>query len=121
MFFENEVSKRHTHHSDFFRCKAPKGVKAEEYFSKYLDTTYDCYKDHREFPVDNCQMFEFQWSIGGKITLFPENVGSPIGEEEETKFFMTEVHYDNPKKVPNLRIHSGMNFYYTDNLRYILN
>lgn len=117
MHFETEASKKHTHHSDFYRCKAPPGKNAEEIFGKHLGIGYDCYHDTRAFPREYCEQFEFQWSIGGKATLFPENIGSPIGEDPGQEFFMTEIHYDNPDSQAGISVHSGMNFYLTENLR----
>lgn len=49
--------------------------------------------------------------------MFPDNAGVPIGEDEN-EYYMTEIHYDNPKKLAGLHVHSGMEMYYTDQLRY---
>ncbi len=50
--------------------------------------------------------------------MFPDNTGVPIGEDEN-EYYMTEIHYDNPKKLAGVKVHSGMEMYYTDQLRYI--
>lgn len=48
--------------------------------------------------------------------MFPENTGVPMGEDEN-EYYMTEIHYDNPKKLAGVKVHSGMEMYYTDQLR----
>lgn len=49
--------------------------------------------------------------------MFPDHAGVPIGEDEN-EYYMTEIHYDNPKKLAGLNVHSGIEMYYTDQLRY---
>lgn len=49
--------------------------------------------------------------------MFPDIAGVPIGEDEN-EYYMTEIHYDNPKMLTGVQVHSGMEMYYTDQLRF---
>src|SRR6266487_1542359 len=48
--------------------------------------------------------------------VMPKNVGLPLGEEDSLYFIM-EIHYDNPEQAANVIDNSGWNVYYTSNLR----
>jgi len=48
--------------------------------------------------------------------MFPDHVGIPFGESPD-EYYMTEVHYDNPEKNEGKVLESGLEVYYTDNLR----
>ncbi len=52
----------------------------------------------------------------------PENVGYPTGEDGSAiqgRFYMLEVHYDNPKRAQGLQFKTGVRFYFTENVRYV--
>jgi hypothetical protein len=87
---------KHTHHVDLYKCTAPPGVDPATFFEPHLGSGYDCYHTSNYFPLEHCSLFEFQWSVGGKVTVFPEKVGVPI---EGGEWFMTEIHYDNPEVI----------------------
>lgn len=50
--------------------------------------------------------------------MFPENVGYSIGEEAGQQYYMMEIHYDNPAEIEGLKFETGVEFYYTDELRW---
>jgi hypothetical protein len=51
--------------------------------------------------------------------IFPENVGYPIGEgtSGQVQYHMLEIHYDNPLEREDVRFKTGVNYYYTEELR----
>ncbi|UJR09497.1 hypothetical protein I4U23_013735 [Adineta vaga] len=52
------------------------------------------------------------WAVGGdSIVEFPEIAGYPVGGDFEIKYYMVQMHYDNPKETPNRRDSSGIRFY----------
>ncbi|CAF0997031.1 unnamed protein product [Adineta steineri] len=58
------------------------------------------------------------WAVGGdRIVEFPEIAGYPVGGDFEIKYYMVQMHYDNPKKMSNRRDSSGIRFYLGKELR----
>lgn len=49
--------------------------------------------------------------------MFPDHVGHPIAENGENEYFMLELHYDNPSQVNGSKFPTGLEIYYTDQLR----
>ncbi|CAF4186234.1 unnamed protein product, partial [Adineta steineri] len=50
------------------------------------------------------------WGVGGEsIVEFPEIAGYPVGDDFEIKYYMVQMHYDNPKKMSNRRDSSDSN------------
>ncbi len=47
---------------------------------------------------------------------FPTNVGYPF-ENENDKYLLLEMHYDNPLELDNIVDDSGMRLYFTKELR----
>lgn len=56
------------------------------------------------------------WNIGGTSQFLPDHVGIPIGGKTAFKYYMLEVHYDNPN-AKKLVDHSGFRIHYTSELR----
>ncbi|XP_035715456.1 DBH-like monooxygenase protein 1 homolog [Folsomia candida] len=118
MHIDHAENKGHVFDAGLYRCTAPDGVNPDEFFAPFLGNGYDCNYSPVPFPSENCGTFEFQWTIGGKITLFPDNLGLPLGRDDGTvEYFMTEVHYENPDRRSDLKIRAGFNVYYTPSLR----
>jgi len=57
------------------------------------------------------------------MTVFPENVGYPISDKAEDvgkqRYYMLEIHYDNPERLKDVRFRTGVKAYYTDKLRWV--
>ncbi len=68
MYIDNPENKRHLHHADLYRCTAPSGVNADDFFAPYLGDGYDCNYSPIPFPYSSCGTFEFQWTIGGQVS-----------------------------------------------------
>ncbi|XP_078618333.1 DBH-like monooxygenase protein 1 homolog [Branchiostoma floridae x Branchiostoma japonicum] len=57
------------------------------------------------------------WAIGGGDLIYPEHVGYPIGDDEDSGYVLMEVHYDNPQLQSGIRDSSGIRMTYTPELR----
>ncbi|CAH1233415.1 MOXD1 [Branchiostoma lanceolatum] len=57
------------------------------------------------------------WAIGGGDFTYPEHVGYPIGDEEDSGYVLMEVHYDNPQMASGIFDSSGIRMTYTPELR----
>eukprot|EP00058_Branchiostoma_floridae_P018836 XP_002604325.1 hypothetical protein BRAFLDRAFT_125270 [Branchiostoma floridae] len=57
------------------------------------------------------------WAIGGGDFIYPEHVGYPIGDDEDSGYVLLEVHYDNPQLASGVRDSSGIRMTYTPELR----
>ncbi|CAF2811760.1 unnamed protein product [Rotaria sp. Silwood2] len=52
------------------------------------------------------------WAVGGDdIVEFPEIAGYPLGGDFEIKYYMFQVHYNNPKQISNRHDSTGFRFY----------
>jgi hypothetical protein len=69
-------------------------------------------------PVDwdSCITPVAAWGVGSTGQFLPEHVGIPFGGKNGPKFYMLEIHYDNPNKK-RLQDHSGFRIHYTKQLR----
>lgn len=55
---------------------------------------------------DSCSTPVAVWSIGSSGQFMPEHVGIPMGGSSGVKYYMLEIHYDNPKALHgNLQIY----------------
>jgi len=62
--------------------------------------------------------FATAWAVGGDlITEYPVEAGLPIGGDHQTKYYMIQIHYDNPRLMSNRHDSSGIRFYIGDELR----
>ncbi|CAF4122703.1 unnamed protein product [Rotaria magnacalcarata] len=58
------------------------------------------------------------WAIGGDdLEEFPEEAGYPVGGNFPVKYYVLEIHYDNPKRALNRTDSSGIRFYMGKELR----
>jgi len=52
------------------------------------------------------------WAVGGDdVVEFPEIAGYPVGGDFEIKYYMVQMHYDNPHQMSNRTDSSGIRFY----------
>jgi hypothetical protein len=51
-----------------------------------------------------CRKLSLVWAFGGPlIQYFPDEMGYPLGgSEDEFKYFVLEIHYDNPMLINSL-------------------
>ncbi|XP_078608530.1 DBH-like monooxygenase protein 1 homolog [Branchiostoma floridae x Branchiostoma japonicum] len=57
------------------------------------------------------------WAIGSGDITYPEHLGYPIGDDDDSGYVLIEMHYDNPQVLPGLYDSSGLRFIYTPELR----
>ncbi|UJR07225.1 hypothetical protein I4U23_011513 [Adineta vaga] len=58
------------------------------------------------------------WAVGGDFMLeFPEQAGYPIGGDFPIKYYLIQMHYDNPKLQSGRQDSSGIRFYVNNELR----
>ncbi|XP_035703186.1 DBH-like monooxygenase protein 1 isoform X2 [Folsomia candida] len=115
VYFQAQA-KQYAHHASVLSCTPPSGASADQFFSQYADQEYDCYYTDKYFPTEHCKFFEFQWTLGGVPTYFPEELGVPIGEQKD-QYYMTMFHINNPLKENGLEFRLGFNLFYTQQLR----
>lgn len=101
------------HHMVLYECV---GATDDEY-ADYLDFVgHACFHPNMPDVMKRCEGVTLAWAVGGDDLLFPEHVGLPI-ESAPGKYYMLEVHYDNPMRRQGIRDSSGLRLYYTPNLR----
>lgn len=65
---------------------------------------------------DSCSTPVAVWSIGASGQFLPAHVGIPMGGPSGAKYYMLEIHYDNPNGLKAVD-HSGFRIHYTPQLR----
>lgn len=65
---------------------------------------------------DACITPVAMWGIGATGQFFPEHIGIPMGGRSGPKFYMLEIHYDNPR-YKRVTDHSGFRIHYSRRLR----
>ncbi|CAF3053826.1 unnamed protein product [Rotaria sp. Silwood2] len=58
------------------------------------------------------------WAVGGDyMTEYPKEAGYPIGGDFQIKYYMIEIHFNNPNQISNITDSSGIRFYIGNQLR----
>lgn len=65
---------------------------------------------------DSCITPVAVWSIGSSGQFLPQHIGIPLGGKTGPKYYMLEIHYDNPN-AHRVIDHSGFRIHYTRHLR----
>ncbi|UJR07214.1 hypothetical protein I4U23_011502 [Adineta vaga] len=75
--------------------------------------------DHITDQIEPCaSRISTGWAVGGDhIVEFAEEAGYPVGIHSPNKYFMIQMHYDNPKRLSNRRDNSGIRYYLGNQLR----
>ncbi|XP_031554202.1 DBH-like monooxygenase protein 1 isoform X2 [Actinia tenebrosa] len=87
----------------------------------HLNASVDC-DDYANMPAEvmKCRglgVLAAAWGVGGGPFVYPQHVGFPIDAEHIGRYFVMEVHYDNPDHKSGIIDNSGVRFFYTPNLR----
>ncbi|XP_035702350.1 DBH-like monooxygenase protein 2 homolog [Folsomia candida] len=125
---EGDAAVQHTHHFILKNCYLPPGSNQtlDEIFGDYtVDTGFlggRCFDPEADVPIPDeyCGEDLFVWAKGGKIMTFPDNVGYPIGDGDNAGkqiYYMIEIHFDNPDEEEGIQFKTGVQFYYTDEIR----
>eukprot|EP00804_Cyclotella_cryptica_P014627 CCRYP_012662-RA/>CCRYP_012662-RA protein AED:0.27 eAED:0.27 QI:175/1/1/1/1/1/2/513/710 len=100
-------SKHHVHHMILFACTSDD---SSDVANKHLTVVPEC----TSMPAD-CQEMKWPWAVGARDSVFPENVGLPVGGETN-RFLLLQVHYYNPTLEEGIKDSSGVRVYYTTEL-----
>ncbi|EDW94958.1 uncharacterized protein Dyak_GE19798 [Drosophila yakuba] len=65
---------------------------------------------------DSCSTPVAVWSLGSDGQFLPPHAGIPMGGASGVRYYMLEIHYDNPDGKESVD-HSGFRIHYTPNLR----
>ncbi|CAF1034776.1 unnamed protein product [Rotaria sordida] len=107
----NPSSKDIVHHMTTYECRA--------------DAKFDDSKLPEGVCDDHIQQFDpclsnmaNGWAVGGEhIVEYPQEAGYPIGSDYPVKYYMIQIHFDNPHLESDRRDSSGIRFYVGEELR----
>jgi len=68
MWAKDEEAKKRTHHADLYKCQAPAGSTDKEYFDQHVGKGYNCFFSTEKFPLEHCEIYQFQWAVGGEVS-----------------------------------------------------
>jgi len=69
-------------------------------------------------PFSGCHSLLYAWAMGVETMILPEEAGFRMGYGPDAfKYFVIELHYDNPSGIPGLVDNSGLRLHYTNRLR----
>lgn len=106
-------NERYVHHMVLYECVG--GV--PEDLEAYVEHDgHECYAENMPPSMKKCEGVFAAWGVGGEPMVFPDHVGLPL-EAEPRKYYMLEIHYDNPAYDNNVMDESGFRIYYTPELR----
>ncbi|XP_066276602.1 DBH-like monooxygenase protein 1 homolog [Branchiostoma lanceolatum] len=103
------------HHLLLYSCKRKENftMEPEEH------PGHECHTPNMPSDWEECYMgsIVLAWAIGGGDIIFPEHVGYPIGDDDDSGYVLMEMHYDNPLFTSGIQDTSGMRLTYTPELR----
>lgn len=81
------------HHYIIYECEG-------NFTDDDLNEGANCYSS-ANMPYRSCQKADLiaGWAVGGEAIYFPPHVGVPIGGDGAPKYFLIEMHYDNPGRI----------------------
>ncbi|KAL7516290.1 hypothetical protein ACHAWX_001320 [Stephanocyclus meneghinianus] len=100
-------SKRYVHHMILYACSSNDSSNDA---TSHLTVVPEC----TSMPA-GCQEMKWPWAVGARDTVFPDNVGLPIGGEMN-RFLLLQMHYYNPSLKEGIKDSSGVRVYYTTDL-----
>ncbi|GIY63848.1 DBH-like monooxygenase protein 1 [Caerostris extrusa] len=108
-FDSKRVTRGFVHHILLYECV---GGSAEAYDPHLDQHGHECHRPNMPDAMKKCEGIFLAWAVGGENLVLPEDVGLPL-EISPAKYYMMEIHYDNPGKVEGIIDHSGLRIYYT--------
>lgn len=106
-------NEKFVHHMILYECTEVE----KEKFAHHLDEEYtECYTEDNlpKFPF--CLTLTYGWAVGGDDFVLPNMTGFPLNIPE-VKWFLLEIHYDNPGLEKGVVDNSGFRITYTPKLR----
>jgi dopamine beta-monooxygenase len=98
------------HHMELFHCEVGVSVDLPPYEGP-------CLSSSRPKELDPCKRVIAAWAMGAEPLVYPPEAGLPIGGKNFSRFVMLEIHYNNPELRSDFIDSSGIQFYYTKDLR----
>jgi hypothetical protein len=62
-----------------------------------------------------CTCIYIFWN--NQTVIYPEHVGYPVAESGIPNYYMLEVHYNNPDALSAVKFETGLELFYTENIR----
>ena len=117
----SSVAQEHVHHWMVRECVPSAGAPLlEPLLERWVgQPPQDCF-NFSEYQL--CSANPITWGIRGKPIVFPEEAGLAFGghsgaESAESRYYLLEVHYNNPDLLQGVRFEAGVDVYYTPELR----
>ncbi|GFU27092.1 DBH-like monooxygenase protein 1 [Trichonephila clavipes] len=101
------------HHLLMYECVGGDPSEYDEYIDFY---GHQCHHTNMPDAMKRCEGVFLAWGVGGEDLVLPEYVGLPL-VPSPTKYYMMEIHYDNPHLIEGIVDNSGFRIYYTPKLR----
>ncbi|KAF8796056.1 DBH-like monooxygenase protein 1-like [Argiope bruennichi] len=101
------------HHLLLYECV---GANRKEYEPHTDQYGHQCHRANMPDAMKKCEGVSLAWGIGGEDLILPEDVGLPL-EASPAKYYMLEIHYDNPNKIAGIVDNSGFRIYYSPKIR----
>ncbi|CAD7088046.1 unnamed protein product [Hermetia illucens] len=116
---ESTTNKPLVHHMTLFECSAmsyPSSDPAS--WDVWVKSNGAVCNSNLLTPMDwdSCISPVAVWAVGSSGQFLPQHVGIPIGGTNGPKYYMLEIHYDNPK-AQKIVDNSGFRIHYTRHLR----
>ncbi|XP_035207693.1 DBH-like monooxygenase protein 1 [Stegodyphus dumicola] len=101
------------HHLLMYECV---GAAPDEYNPHVDAYGHQCHRPNMPDAMKKCEGVFLAWAVGGEDLVLPEHVGLPL-DPSPSKYYMLEIHYDNPFHKKGIVDQSGFRIYYTPDLR----
>uniref|UniRef100_A0A914X5Q2 DOMON domain-containing protein n=1 Tax=Plectus sambesii TaxID=2011161 RepID=A0A914X5Q2_9BILA len=89
-------NERYVHHLIMYGC-------GDNDMSRFLNNPGPCFDDTQIFdPMRLCGDLLGAWAVGGEAFVYPNNMGAPIFENNNQRFVLIEMHYDNPELLSGI-------------------
>ena len=112
-------NEKYLHHIILYECLAPDG-NDDDMFGQFVDEPgHTCYVPTMPRHWWHCLsgVMRNAWGVGSPGEMLPDHVGQPMGGEERERYFLLQMHYDNPDMDTGVVDNSGLSILYTDKLR----
>ncbi|KAG8192031.1 hypothetical protein JTE90_025297 [Oedothorax gibbosus] len=101
------------HHILLYECV---GGASDEYEPHLEVKGHQCHRPNMPDAMKKCEGVALAWGVGGEDLVLPPNVGLPLNPGP-SKYYMMEIHYDNPSRIGGIVDSSGFRLYYTPQVR----
>lgn len=112
------VSAAYVHHFVLYACVVPDHLQEEYDEHARIHPGSQCFTPNMPPSWSLCNNVLIAWAVGGEGDMLPEHVGLPLGHQHGgSTYFMLETHYNNPDLHTGQQDSSGLELFYTSELR----